>query len=390
MMALLTDLVSGAFRPLTFPTRNPESFHRFDGVWEFIREHQGHYRSYFQFDYHDGNHMDLADKYGQLKEVRTITDYEPLTSRKLRDFMVFIQRSPFPKLLIFYGRAYSMSPETARMKLLSLMSTRYFLVYRSKAYLGGRVSPLQDKWWSSPPKAWRLAYGENDMRIFENPYALPRAYVVHDFRVIDDPDTLLRELDSASFDPATEVLFSETPPEPEPVEPTGAHTQKEGGQVRFVRDEPAYVEILVRSTRPGYLVLSDSHYPGWKATVNGKARPIYLANFMFRAVPVGAGESIVRFRYMPASFTWGLRISLASLVFLIVAGIALVISSARSDKRPDESRFGHNSYPTAGKCTLAEPEKSLWNVRNHDRIIRNAHGGRGCEFVWESNDGQSE
>jgi hypothetical protein len=336
IVTLLADLVSGAFRPLAFPTRNPELFHRFDRVWEFLRGHQGHYRSYLQFDYNDGGHMNLGDKYGQLKGVRTITDYEPFASRRLRDFLVFMQRSPFPRLLIFYGHVYSISPETARTKLLSLMSARYILVYRSKTHLVGRISQLQEKWWSSLPKGWRLVYGEDDMRVFENPCVLPRAHVVHDFRVIDEPDALLRELDSASFDPAAEVLFSEAPQEPETVEPAGAHAQQAGGQIRFVHDEPSYVEIMVHSTRPGYLVLSDSYYPGWKATVNGKARPIYLANFMFRAVPVGAGESIVRFRYMPASFTWGLRISLASLVFLIVAAVALVIRSARSDKRQPE------------------------------------------------------
>jgi hypothetical protein len=32
---------------------------------------------------------------------------------------------------------------------------------------------------------------------------------------------------------------------------------------------------------------------------------------------------------------------------------------------------------------LAEPEKSLWNVRKHYRIIEKAHGGRGREFIWK-------
>jgi len=39
---------------------------------------------------------------------------------------------------------------------------------------------------------------------------------------------------------------------------------------------------------------------------------------------------------------------------------------------------------------IAEPEKSLWNVRKRDGIIEKAHGGpatadlrRGREFIWE-------
>ena len=50
---------------------------------------------------------------------------------------------------------------------------------------------------------------------------------------------------------------------------------------------------------------------------------------------------------------------------------------------PDESRFGHNSCPMASKCTIAQPEDSLWNVRKHDRVTEKAHGGRGCEFIGE-------
>ena len=32
---------------------------------------------------------------------------------------------------------------------------------------------------------------------------------------------------------------------------------------------------------------------------------------------------------------------------------------------------------------LVEREKSLWNVRKHDRVTEKAHGGRGYESIWE-------
>jgi uncharacterized membrane protein YfhO len=64
------------------------------------------------------------------------------------------------------------------------------------------------------------------------------------------------------------------------------------------------------------LVLADSHYPGWKAFVDGKQEVIRRANLFFRAVPLPAGNHTVEFRYEPRSFTIGLVISVVTLVAL--------------------------------------------------------------------------
>ena len=47
-------------------------------------------------------------------------------------------------------------------------------------------------------------------------------------------------------------------------------------------------------------MLTDAHYPGWRASVNGTDTPIARADLMFRAVPIPAGESVVVFTYQPA------------------------------------------------------------------------------------------
>jgi len=66
------------------------------------------------------------------------------------------------------------------------------------------------------------------------------------------------------------------------------------------------------------LFLSDAYYPGWQATVDGKAEHIIRANDLFRAVAIPAGNHQVEFAYQPASFRWGMIISLLSAVALLV------------------------------------------------------------------------
>ncbi len=57
-----------------------------------------------------------------------------------------------------------------------------------------------------------------------------------------------------------------------------------------------------------------TYYPGWEATVDGRAAPLRRANVAFSAVPVPAGTSEVVLRYAPRSVRYGVAVSGVSLV----------------------------------------------------------------------------
>jgi hypothetical protein len=82
-----------------------------------------------------------------------------------------------------------------------------------------------------------------------------------------------------------------------PDEPAGA---------QITRYSPTAIDVRVNAPEAGYLVLSETWYPGWSAAVNGQRAPIEPVNGVFRAVPVPAGASEVQLRYWPPSWTWGL------------------------------------------------------------------------------------
>jgi len=94
-------------------------------------------------------------------------------------------------------------------------------------------------------------------------------------------------------------------------------TEQEGTTL-FLKDEAHEVVLLTGAPRPGYLVLSDTYYPGGQAYLDGEEVAIERANYMFRGVKVGAGEHEVRFRFRPGSFLLGLFVSLCAA--LLVAG----------------------------------------------------------------------
>jgi hypothetical protein len=65
-----------------------------------------------------------------------------------------------------------------------------------------------------------------------------------------------------------------------------------------------------RAHRPGFVVFNESYTPGWHAWVDGTPQPIFRAYGLFMAVAVEAGDHQVDFRYEPASFRFGLFVSL--------------------------------------------------------------------------------
>ena len=158
---------------------------------------------------------------------------------------------------------------------------------------------------------YRPSFAGSGVRIYEREAPTPRAYVVHEARIISDRKRILLEL-SEHFDFAREVILEKNPGVTLP----GRMGKGPAPQVGMVSSLPR--EVVIRATLPaaGVLVLSDVYYPGWNAYVDGRRREIVRANYAFRAVALEAGAHTVVFRYEPRSFTLGARVTLGALVIL--------------------------------------------------------------------------
>jgi hypothetical protein len=88
---------------------------------------------------------------------------------------------------------------------------------------------------------------------------------------------------------------------------------------RLPATAPDEVSFQVTSPVAGWLVVSEKHFPGWEATVNGTATDIHRANVMFRAVRISAGESTVAFAYRPRALRSGALIGVLTLAGGLIA-----------------------------------------------------------------------
>ena len=81
-------------------------------------------------------------------------------------------------------------------------------------------------------------------------------------------------------------------------------------------------------------MLTDLHYPGWKATVDGRDAPIERVNYLMRGVQVPAGTHRVEFTYEPTSYRVGWIVSLIATLGVLIAGLVGWRSQRRRRRQP--------------------------------------------------------
>jgi hypothetical protein len=149
--------------------------------------------------------------------------------------------------------------------------------------------------------------------LYENAFPLPRAFMAYNWTPAADRVAAVK-----AFGGRTSVDDFQRPV----IEGVGTPGQGDSEPAEFTIDGDTRVALKVDAKQPGYLILADTYYPGWKAKVDGKETKIHPANVWFRAVAVPAGTHNVEFVYRPKTVIFGALISaLAGL--LIVLGLVL-------------------------------------------------------------------
>ncbi len=98
-------------------------------------------------------------------------------------------------------------------------------------------------------------------------------------------------------------------------------------QAIITKYTPNEVVINANMDHPGFVVLSDTYHPDWKAFIDGHKTKIYFTNGLVRSVFVEKGEHTIRFIYQPLSFYAGILISLLS--FFVMAILLIRKSTAK-------------------------------------------------------------
>lgn len=218
----------------------------------------------------------------------------------------------FPRRFLEFMRAAGASTDTFNQKfssvsspLLSMASVKYVL----------SIDPI------SEPGFKQTYMMPNQIKVYENENALPRAYIVTSpFEISHGGGpTSLKRIKDSDFNPRTEVVL-EDPRTPSREPPTAEEARKNIARIFDFQDTGSNsITMKCASNLHSWLVLTDIYYPGWKAFVDEKEVEIVRANFAFRAIEIPPGEHAVRFVYQPKSFELGLMLFASFLLVTILA-----------------------------------------------------------------------
>ncbi len=161
----------------------------------------------------------------------------------------------------------------------------------------------------------RLERHEAGIRIYALSRSFGRVFFARAALEADD-DAAFRTLATPLFDAEAVVLLA-PPSGPLPAPRAG----RTFSVARVVTDVPEALAVDTEASETGYLVVTRSHGPGWKARVDGTEVPLRRADLAFSAVLVPAGAHRIELSYRPTSFRVGAAVSVTSLV--ILAGLLL-------------------------------------------------------------------
>jgi hypothetical protein len=167
------------------------------------------------------------------------------------------------------------------------------------------------------------------IRVLENQDSFPHAWITH--QVTEAPhDRMLNMLDSGQIDPRrmTLVEHGELPD-------LVMQLPAEEDRVSVVSYDTDAMTLHASSTGNGMLVVSEIFTPGWNAYVDGENIPIQEVNYLFRGIPLPAGDHLVELRYEPLALTIGLAVTSVTLIGVgLVALLVAATDGRRKYRRP--------------------------------------------------------
>jgi hypothetical protein len=215
-------------------------------------------------------------------------------------FRVAVDADPRPNIGDFFG-----IPTTSAAGVTMPIDFARFQGHPDLLNVRYRLAPAS----AQPPGA---VYHDAAWKVYENPNAFPRAWLVHETVFEPSADAARSRLETPGFD-ARRTAVIDGQVALDPLAPGPPET------VAFQALEANRLELKVHAQTRALLVLSETFYPGWSCTVNGSPARIYRADSALRGIAVPPGDSRIELRYSPQSVFAGGALTLAAFLGTLLA-----------------------------------------------------------------------
>lgn len=216
--------------------------------------------------------------FSMIYQLESVDGYDPLYLKRYGELIAASERGE-SNISAPFGFNRIITPKNYNSKIIDLLNVKYIL-------------SLEDL---SSPKLKKV-FQEGETRVYENLNVLPRAFFVEGLRATGNRQEAIGAMFARDFNArklAVVELDLSLPHAGLTLNPSDIKLTTGKSEITFYSENKVAIEAT--NTGDGFLVLADSFYPTWKATIDGSPTKIYLTDYDFRGILVPKGKHKVEF-----------------------------------------------------------------------------------------------
>jgi hypothetical protein len=183
-------------------------------------------------------------------------------------------------------------------------------------YIGTGVNSPPEE---GSPQFTRLAY-KDGLGLWRAEGVPGFAYLSDNVQPAATEEEALAWLNNATWETARKYMAVVEAP-PEQLAQIRHDPSDSPGNVAVSQYTSGHIRLEVTAARPSLLVVAESWYPGWEARLDGEGTALFRANYLSQGVIVPEGTHTVELDYHPASFMYGVIVSVLGLLGTTALGL---------------------------------------------------------------------
>ncbi len=214
----------------------------------------------------------LPPNFSSIYKIQTVEGYDPLFLNRYAELISAINRDE-PNISPPFGFNRIVRVENFSGNLVDLMGIKYVLT----------LNEINEN-------GFVKVFEEGSTNVYENKNVLPRAFLVQNVVSASSKEEAIRLMFDPLFDPSTTAIVEG--------EFESSNNLSEGSvRILTYTENKVVVETNIEAQGSGFLVLSDSYYPGWHVKMEGydSEGMIIRADYNFRGIFIPGGKQTITF-----------------------------------------------------------------------------------------------
>lgn len=235
-------------------------------VIEFLQKQEG------QFRIMSTDSRILPPNFSVMYKLQTVDGYDPLYLKRYGEYITASERGR-PDIKPPFGFNRIITPQRYDSHLIDMLGVKYVL----------SLSDIQSV-------KLKKVFQEGETRVYENTAALPRVYFVKTVVRSSDNQQVISELFTKKFEINNKAFVTNGSDETQLMGRTWSK-----GNANVLSYTAEQIMIETQNSGDGFLILADTFYPTWHASIDGKEVKIYQTNYLVRGIVVPAGKHTIQF-----------------------------------------------------------------------------------------------